>query len=76
MLKLKDLMPIQEESLQEKAYVDMNAQFEVKGFGGNNIFIKGKTVEIQLSFKGDDLQKAVAAGKGKGKVVMAGVKTR
>ena len=39
MLKLKDLIPIQEKSLQEKAYVDMNAQFEVKGFGGNNIFI-------------------------------------
>ncbi len=52
----------------------MNATFELKGFG-TNIFIKGKTTEVQLSFKGDDLQKALEKGKGKGKVVMVGVKT-
>ena len=61
-------------SINEKAYVDMNATFELKGFD-TNIFIKGKTTEVQLSFKGDDLQKALEKGKGKGKVVMVGVKT-
>ncbi len=60
-------------SVNEAAYVDMNATFELKGYG-TNIFIKGKTTEIQLSFKGDDLQKALEKGKGKGRVVMAGVK--
>ena len=74
MIKLKDL--IKEEQLNEKAYVDTNGTFEVKGFGGNNVFIKTKNLEITLSFKGDDLKKALNAGKGKGKVVMAGVKTR
>ena len=72
MVKLKDLL--NEKQLNEKAYVDMNATFELKGYG-TNIFIKGKTTEIQLSFKGDDLQKALEKGKGKGRVVMAGVKT-
>ena len=46
-----------------------------KGFGGNNVFIKTKNLEINLSFKGDDLKDALNNGKGKGKVVMAGVKT-
>ena len=72
MVKLKDLL--NEKQLNEKAYVDTNATFELKGYG-TNIFIKGKTTEIQLSFKGDDLQKALEKGKGKGRVVMAGVKT-
>ena len=63
------------ESLNERAYVDTNGTFEVKGFGGNNVFIKTKNLEINLSFKGDDLKDALNAGKGKGKVVMAGVKT-
>ncbi len=63
------------ESLNERAYVDTNGTFEVKGFGGNNVFIKTKNLEITLSFKGDDLKDALNAGKGKGKVVMAGVKT-
>ncbi len=72
MIKLKEL--IKEKQLNEKAYIDMNATFELKGFG-TNIFIKGKTTEVQLSFKGDDLQKALEKGKGKGKVVMVGVKT-
>ena len=71
MVKLKDLL--NEKQLNEKAYVDTNATFELKGYG-TNIFIKGKTTEIQLSFKGDDLQKALEKGKGKGRVVMAGVK--
>ena len=64
------------ESLNERAYVDTNGTFEVKGFGGNNVFIKTKNLEINLSFKGDDLKDALNKGKGKGKVVMAGVKTR
>ena len=34
MIKLKDL--IKEKQLNEKAYVDTNGTFEVKGFGGNN----------------------------------------
>ena len=63
------------ESLNERAYVDTNCTFEVKGFGGNNVFIKTKNLEINLSFKGDDLKDALNAGKGRGKVVMAGVKT-
>ena len=63
------------ESLNERAYVDTNGTFEVKGFGGNNVFIKTKNLEITLSFKGDDLKDALNKGKGKGKVVMAGVKT-
>ena len=64
------------ESLNERAFVDTNGTFEVKGFGGNNVFIKTKNLEINLSFKGDDLKDAINKGKGKGKVVMAGVKTR
>ena len=64
------------ESLTERAFVDTNGTFEVKGFGGNNVFIKTKNLEINLSFKGDDLKDALNKGKGKGKVVMAGVKTR
>ena len=63
------------ESLNERAFVDTNGTFEVKGYGGNNVFIKTKNLEINLSFKGDDLKDALNAGKGKGKVVMAGVKT-
>ena len=63
------------ESLEERAFVDTNGTFEVKGFGGNNVFIKTKNLEINLSFKGDDLKDALNNGKGKGKVVMAGVKT-
>ena len=63
------------ESLNERAYVDTNGTFEVKGFGGNNVFIKTKNLEINLSFKGDDLKDALNKGKGRGKVVMAGVKT-
>jgi|TARA_Y100001938_G_scaffold145070_1_gene220971 hypothetical protein len=63
------------ESLNERAFVDTNGTFEVKGFGGNNVFIKTKNLEINLSFKGDDLKDALNKGKGKGKVVMAGVKT-
>ena len=74
MIKLKDL--IKEKQLDEKAYVDTNGTFEVKGFGGNNVFIKTKNLEINLSFKGDDLKDALNKGKGKGKVVMAGIKTR
>ena len=74
MIKLKDL--IKEKQLNEKAYVDTNGTFEVKGFGGNNLFIKTKNLQINLSFKGDDLKDALNKGKGKGKVVMAGVKTR
>ena len=74
MIKLKDL--IKEKQLDEKAYVDTNGTFEVKGFGGNNVFIKTKNLQINLSFKGDDLKDALNKGKGKGKVVMAGVKTR
>ena len=35
---------IKEKQLNEKAYIDMNATFELKGFG-TNIFIKGKTTE-------------------------------
>ena len=66
---------IEEEQLDEKAYVDTNATFELKGFGGNDLHIKGKNLDITLSFKGKDLQNAVKSGKGKGKVVMAGVKT-
>ena len=73
MIKLKDL--IKEEQLNEKAYVDTNDTFEVKGFGGNNVFIKTKNLQINLSFKGDELKDALNKGKGKGKVVMAGVKT-
>ena len=67
--------PLKEELLNEKSYVDMNATFELKGFGGNDVYIKGKKLDITLSFKGKDLQNAVKNGKGKGKVVMAGVKT-
>jgi len=63
------------ESLNERAFVDTNGTFEVKGYGGNNVFIKTKNLEINLSFKGDDLKDALNAGKGRGKVVMAGVKT-
>ena len=63
------------ESLNERAFVDTNGTFEVKGCGGNNVFIKTKNLEINLSFKGDDLKDALNKGKGKGKVVMAGVKT-
>ena len=63
------------ESLEERAFVDTNGTFEVKGFGGNNVFIKTKNLEINLSFKGDNLKDALNNGKGKGKVVMAGVKT-
>ena len=74
MIKLKDL--IKEKQLNEKAYVDTNGTFEVKGFGGNNVFIKTKNLQINLSFKGDELKDALNKGKGKGKVVMAGVKTR
>ena len=74
MIKLKDL--IKEKQLNEKAYVDTNGTFEVKGFGGNNVFIKTKNLQINLSFKGDDLKDALNKGKGIGKVVMAGVKTR
>ena len=74
MIKLKDL--IKEKQLNEKAYVDTNGTFEVKGFGGNNVFIKTKNLQINLSLKGDDLKDALNKGKGKGKVVMAGVKTR
>ena len=74
MIKLKDL--IKEKQLNEKAYVDTNGTFEVKGFGGNNVFVKTKNLEINLSFKGDDLKDALNKGKGKGKVVMAGVKPR
>ena len=74
MIKLKDL--IEEEQLDEKAYVDTNATFELKGFGGSDLHIKGKNLYITLSFKGKDLQNAVKSGKGRGKVVMAGVKTR
>ena len=73
MIKLKDL--IKEEQLNEKAYVDTTGTFEVKGFGGNNVFIKTKNLQINLSFKGDELKDALNKGKGKGKVVMAGVKT-
>ena len=73
MIRLKDL--IKEEQLDEKAYVDINGTFEVKGFGGNNVFIKTKNLQINLSFKGDELKDALNKGKGKGKVVMAGVKT-
>ena len=73
MIKLKDL--IKEKQLNEKAYVDTNATFELKGFGGSDLHIKGKNLDITLSFKGKDLQNAVKSGKGKGKVVMAGVKT-
>ena len=65
----------QKENINERAYVDTNGTFEVKGFGGNNVFIKSKNLEINLSFKGDDLKDALNKGKGKGKVVMAGVKT-
>ena len=67
--------PLKEEILNERAFVDTNGTFEVKGFGGNNVFIKTKNLEINLSFKGDDLKDALNAGKGRGKVVMAGVKT-
>ena len=67
---------IKEKQLNEKAYVDTNGTFEVKGFGCNNVFVKTKNLEINLSFKGDDLKDALNKGKGKGKVVMAGVKTR
>ena len=74
MIKLKDL--INEKQLNEKAYVDTNGTFEVKGFGGNNVFIKTKNLQINLSFKGDELKDALNKGKGRGKVVMAGVKTR
>ena len=74
MIKLKDL--IKEKQLNDKAYVDPTGTFEVKGFGGNNVFIKTKNLQINLSFKGDDLKDALNKGKGKGKVVMAGVKTR
>ena len=73
MIKLKDL--IKEQQLDEKAYVATNGTFEVKGFGGNNVFIKTKNLQINLSFKGDELKDALNKGKGKGKVVMAGVKT-
>ena len=73
MIKLKDL--IKEQQLDEKAYVDTHGTFEVKGFGGNNVFIKTKNLQINLSFKGDELKDALNKGKGKGKVVMAGVKT-
>ena len=69
MIKLKDL--IKEKQLNEKAYVDTNGTFEVKGFGGNNVFIKTKNLQINLSFKGDDLKDALNKGKGKGKVGMA-----
>ena len=73
MIKLKDL--IKEQQLDEKAYVDTNGTFEVKGFGGNNVFIKTKNLQINLSFKGDELKDALNKGKGRGKVFMAGVKT-
>ena len=73
MIKLKYLK--NEEQLNEKAYVDTNGTFEVKGFGGNNVFIKTKNLQINLSFKGDELKDALNKGKGRGKVVMAGVKT-
>jgi len=61
MIKLKDL--IEEEQLDEKAYVDTNATFELKGFGGSDLHIKGKNLDITLSFKGKDLQNAVKSGK-------------
>lgn len=68
--------PLKEDILNEKSYADSNGSFELKGFGGNDLHIKSKNLEITLSFKGKDLQNAIENGRGKGKVIMVGVKTK
>ena len=84
-IKLKDLIKEEDcecgggccstkEQVNEAVEVETSIPFELRGFGGNDLYIKGKKINITLSFKGSDLEKAVKAGKGKGKVVMASVK--
>ena len=58
----------------EAVQLDANLSFKVMGIRNNDMVIEGKKVRLVLSFKGDDLKKAVE-GKGnrKGKVVLASV---
>ena len=53
---------------------ELNLPFKVMGIRNNDMVIEGKKVRLVLSFKGDDLKKAVE-GKGnkKGKVTLASV---
>ncbi len=53
---------------------ELNLPFKVMGIRNNDIVIEGKKMKLTLSFKGDDLKKAVE-GKGnkKGKVTLASV---
>ena len=53
---------------------ELNLSFKVMGIRNNDMVIEGKKVRLVLSFKGDDLKKAVE-GKGnrKGKVTLASV---
>ena len=53
---------------------EQNLPFKVMGIRNNDMVIEGKKVRLVLSFKGDDLKKAVE-GKGnkKGKVTLASV---
>jgi len=58
----------------EAVQQDANLSFKVMGIRNNDMVIEGKKVRLVLSFKGDDLKKAVE-GKGnkKGKVTLASV---
>ena len=58
----------------EAVQQDANLSFKVMGIRNNDMVIEGKKVKLVLSFKGDDLKKAVE-GKGnkKGKVTLASV---
>ena len=68
MIKLRDL--INEATVENET----NLPFKVKGIKNNDLIISGKTMDIILSFKGDDLINAISGGPRKGKVVMASVK--
>ena len=58
----------------EAVQQDANLSFKIMGIRNNDMVIEGKKVRLVLSFKGDDLKKAVEdKGNRKGKVVLASV---
>ena len=71
---LPTLEDIAEKHQNEAVQQDANLSFKVMGIRNNDMVIEGKKVKLVLSFKGDDLKKAVE-GKGnrKGKVTLASV---
>jgi|TARA_B100000035_G_C20842083_1_gene483505 hypothetical protein len=71
MIKLKDLL-----SETKTTEIENNLSFKVMGINNEDLIITGKKIELTLSFRGKDLQKAIEGKTKRGKVVLAGVKIK